>query len=77
MNFYERHGIVRAVQWHRHGDHPHVLPGVHEAGGLLDIKRAAPYARRHVEPGDWVVAEGDGQHVVVTDAEFRHIYKGV
>lgn len=77
MSFYERHGIVRAVQWHQHGDHVYVGPGVREGGGTLDIHHAAPYARRHVEPGDWIVAESDGQYTVVTDAEFKKTYKGI
>lgn len=77
MSFYERHGVVRAVQWNRHGDHPHVGPGVRESGGMLHINVALPYARRHVEPGDWIVTEGDGKSNVLTDAEFRHNFKGL
>lgn len=77
MDRFERHGTVHAVQWQRHGDHPHVGAGVRRDGGMLDIAHAQSYARRHVEPGDWVLTEGDGRCVVVTDAEFRRNYRGV
>lgn len=77
MSFYERHGIVRATQWRTHGDHPDVLAGVHCVGGLVDIGKVAPYSRRHVEPGDWIVAESDGTLSVLRDDEFKRQYKGV
>lgn len=77
MTFYQRHGVVRAVQWNVIGDHPAVAPGVHRGAGILDIRVAKAYARRHVEPGDWIVIDGDGKCSVVTDAEFTSNYKGV
>lgn len=77
VSFFRRHGIVRASQWMAPGDHPAVLQGVHTAGGLVDIQKVAPYSRRHVERGDWVVTEGDGLVSVVSDAEFQRNYQGV
>ena len=77
MSFYQRHGLVRAIQWFTHGDSVVVGQGVHTTGGTLDIRMAAPYSRRHVEPGDWIIREGSGKHVVITDAEFKNNYKAV
>lgn len=77
MSFYQRHGIVRATQWNAPGDHPAVTQGVHRTGGLVDIQKVAPYSRRHVERGDWIVTEGDGRISVVADTEFQRNYKGV
>lgn len=75
--YYRRHGIVHARQWHKPGDHPAVLQGVHTTGGMLDLLQAQPYSRRHVEAGDWVIQESDGRFAVVTDAEFKRCYEGV
>lgn len=78
MTFYAaRKRTVRAVQWFTHGDHDAVQPGIRAANGTLDITRAQPYSRRYVEPGDWIVREGDGRLHVLTPAEFAQQFESV
>ncbi len=63
--------VVKAVQWHRPGDHPDVVgegPYAYlrnEEGGVVD----------HVQTGDWIVEHRPFATDVVDDEEFHETYQ--
>ena len=56
---------IDAVQWFKDGDHNFELGCISQQGGRADL----------IIPGDWIVKEESGAHVILSDEKFRQTYK--
>jgi hypothetical protein len=81
MKYQYKQRTIEAVQWFKMGDHGHVEeygPSFTERKKYRCGALFTPYGipSRQVCPGDWIVTDAGGTHVM-SDKEFRELYEPV